>query len=71
MAREDSDAAVTGRHAQTARQSQEETGNSLVYRRARKMLLAGCSYCGWHRGENEGRRVRRSWKRHRKTQYRQ
>jgi hypothetical protein len=34
------------------------TGNSTVHRRRYKQLRAKCSYCPWHRKENEGRRPR-------------
>ena len=49
------------------------TDSNRVYKRAHKSYVAQkygkCAYCGWHRGENAGRK-QRSWKKFRRTQYR-
>ena len=52
------------------------TGNSSVYRKARKWYLESvceirCAYCRYHKGENDrgSYGTPQSWKKHRKTQY--
>ena len=34
----------------------ETTTNKTVYKRRYKELNASCSYCPWHKNENEGHR---------------
>lgn len=51
------------------------TNDSNSYRKLRKEYLVNkgkvnCSFCKFHKGENRKRRVKRNWKKYRKTQYR-
>jgi hypothetical protein len=43
------------------REEYKKTTNRYVYNRRRKEQLAGCSYCGWHRGENDRRKCYQHW----------
>jgi hypothetical protein len=49
----------------------DETANSRTYRRLRNVIYSGCPICSPHKGCNrwKGRKVGRSWKEYRKTQW--
>jgi hypothetical protein len=50
----------------------DTTDNPSVYRKARKLYLQGrglrCDFCGYHSGENAGRR-QKNWKKFRRTRW--
>lgn len=51
------------------------TTNSTVYRKMRKRYLTHigklrCEYCPYHKYENETHKIKKNWKKYRKTQYR-
>ena len=59
------------------RREMDTTSSNTVYRKARKLFLEMkglivCGYCKYHKNENLSGDTwnHRSWKRHRKTQYR-
>jgi len=58
----------------TIPEEMEYTSNRSVFNKCRKWYLESignihCARCRYHKGENVYCRNQRSWKRHRKTQY--
>ena len=58
----------------TIPEEMEYTSNRSVFNKCRKWYLESigeihCGRCKYHKGENHYFRTHRSWKKHRKTQY--